>query len=161
MHSTLFNQRFPYTDIQLWTGTTTGSQGAHPGWMCMDLPLGTALTYRVNHSSGKLSTNSSTFRLGCFSPPASDFIVIGVIHWKSRNVTHTVKRKEGNVLFNDALNTFYLRLYGVRHMVKEGNVLFNDALNTFYLRLYGVRHMVKEGNVLFNDALNIFYLPCY
>ena len=28
-------------------------------------------------------------------------------------------RKEGNVLFNDALNTFYLRLYGVRHMVKN------------------------------------------
>ena len=28
------------------------------------------------------------------------------------------KRKEGNVLFNDALNTFYLRLYGVRHIVK-------------------------------------------
>ena len=61
-------------------------------------------------------------------------------------------RKEGNVLFNDALNTFYLRLYGVRYMVndhsdsgrKEGNVLFNDALNTFYLRLYGVRHMVND-----------------
>ena len=28
-------------------------------------------------------------------------------------------RKEGDVLFNDALNTFYLRLYGVRHMVKD------------------------------------------
>ena len=28
-------------------------------------------------------------------------------------------RKEGNVLFNDALNTFYLRLYGVIHMVKK------------------------------------------
>ena len=28
-------------------------------------------------------------------------------------------RKEGNVLFNDALNTFYLRLYDVRHMVKH------------------------------------------
>ena len=27
---------------------------------------------------------------------------------------------------------------------KEQNVLFNDALNTFYLRLYGVRHMVKD-----------------
>ena len=26
-------------------------------------------------------------------------------------------RKEGNVLFNDALNTFYLRLYGVRHIM--------------------------------------------
>ena len=31
----------------------------------------------------------------------------------------TIGRKEGNVLFNDALNTFYLRLYGVRHMVKD------------------------------------------
>ena len=28
-------------------------------------------------------------------------------------------RKEEYVLFNDALNTFYLRLYGVRHMVKD------------------------------------------
>ena len=28
-------------------------------------------------------------------------------------------RKEGNVLFNDALNTFYLWLYCVRHMVKD------------------------------------------
>ena len=28
-------------------------------------------------------------------------------------------RKEGNVLFNDTLNTFYLRLYGVGHMVEE------------------------------------------
>ena len=30
-----------------------------------------------------------------------------------------VIRKEGYVLFNDTLNTFYLRLYGVRHMVKD------------------------------------------
>ena len=49
--------------------------------------------------------------------------------------------KEGNVLFNDVLNTFYLLLYGVDI---ERNILFNDALNTFYLRLYGVRHMVKD-----------------
>ena len=27
---------------------------------------------------------------------------------------------------------------------KQGIVLFNDALNTFYLRLYGVGHMVKD-----------------
>ena len=31
---------------------------------------------------------------------------------------------------------------GIRE--RERNVLFNDALNTFYLRLYGVRHMVKD-----------------
>ena len=27
---------------------------------------------------------------------------------------------------------------------RERNVLFNDALNTFYLRLYGVTHMVND-----------------
>ena len=30
---------------------------------------------------------------------------------------------------------------------KEGNVSFNVALNTFYLRLHGVGHMVKEHSV--------------
>ena len=42
------------------------------------------------------------------------------------NVTKTIlshivigKERKGNVLFNDALNTFYLQLYGVRHMVKD------------------------------------------
>ena len=29
------------------------------------------------------------------------------------------QRKEGNILFNNALNTFYLWLYGVRHLVKD------------------------------------------
>ena len=69
---------------------------------------------------------------------------VNLAHWGGR-------RKEGNVLFNDALDTFYLQLYGVGHMVKDhsdnerkGNALFNDALNTFYLRLYGVGHMVKN-----------------
>ena len=36
-----------------------------------------------------------------------------------RGLTYKEGRKEGNVLFNDALNTFYLRLYGVGHMVKD------------------------------------------
>ena len=58
--------------------------------------------------------------------------------WDVPNRLH-VGRKE-MFLFNDALNTFYLRLYGR----KEGNVLFNDALNTFYLRVYGVGHLVKD-----------------
>ena len=34
-------------------------------------------------------------------------------------IINLVGRKEGNVLFNDTLNTFYLRLYGVTHMVKD------------------------------------------
>ena len=67
--------------------------------------------------------------------------------------TH-IGKKEGNVLFNNTLNTFYLQLYGIKHMLKdhsdsergrkEGNVLFNDALNTFNLQLYGIKHMVKD-----------------
>ena len=32
----------------------------------------------------------------------------------------------------------------VREREREREVLFNDTLNTFYLRLYGVRHMVKD-----------------
>ena len=31
----------------------------------------------------------------------------------------TVKKEGRKCLFNDALNTFYLRLYGVRHIVKD------------------------------------------
>ena len=34
--------------------------------------------------------------------------------------------------------------YFFNEYFKEGNVLFNNALNTFYLWLYGVRHMVKD-----------------
>ena len=47
----------------------------------------------------------------------------------------------------------------------SGNVLFNDALNTFYLRLYGVRHMVKDhsdserGNLLPPHGL-LFPINC-
>ena len=39
-------------------------------------------------------------------------------------------------------NTMLLKSTNVGE--RERNVLFNDALNTFYLRLYGVRHMVKD-----------------
>ena len=42
--------------------------------------------------------------------------------WEQRMAESQVEsmvRKEGNVLFNDALNTFYLQLYGVGHMVKD------------------------------------------
>ena len=35
------------------------------------------------------------------------------------SLNRKIGRKEGNVLFNDALNTIYLRLNGVMHMVKD------------------------------------------
>ena len=52
--------------------------------------------------------------------------------------THFFSYLEGNVLFNDAHNTFYLVIW------KEGSVLFNDALNTFYLQLFGDGQMIKD-----------------
>ena len=48
------------------------------------------------------------------------------------------KKKKHFEHFN---NSTYIYLYVCE---RERNVLFNDALNTFYLRLYGVRHMVKD-----------------
>ena len=31
------------------------------------------------------------------------------------------------------------------YYIKEGNVFFNNVFNTFYLRLYGIGHMVNTG----------------
>ena len=44
----------------------------------------------------------------------------------------------------DSIPAYITRLNHREEGRKEGNVLFNDALNTFYLRLYGVIHMVKD-----------------
>ena len=33
--------------------------------------------------------------------------------------SYVINKRERNVLYNDALNTFYLRLNGVRHMVMD------------------------------------------
>ena len=46
-------------------------------------------------------------------------VVMIMIIISSSSSSSTRSERERNVLFNDALNTFYLRLYGVRHMVKD------------------------------------------
>ena len=64
-----------------------------------------------------------------------------------------MKKKEGRK------EMFYLTMDCERETERERNVLFSDALNTFYLRLYGVRHMVKDhsdsekGNLLLPHRL--------
>ena len=42
-----------------------------------------------------------------------------VTWWKNEIKINNTIRKEGNVLFNDTLNTFYLQLYGIRYMVMD------------------------------------------
>ena len=44
--------------------------------------------------------------------------------------------------FNVAVGIFHQ--FAMIMVKEEGNVLFNDTLNTFYLRLYGFRHIVKN-----------------
>ena len=74
-------------------------------------------------------------------------------HLESFNPTG---RKEGNVLFNDALNTFYFmviwrqiareetyKVVGLTSCRKEMFYL-TTHLTHFILRLYGIRHMVKD-----------------
>ena len=41
---------------------------------------------------------------------------------------------------------------------RERNVLFNYALNTFYLRLCGIRHMVKDHSDIEKREREMFYL---
>ena len=61
---------------------------------------------RVRISSGNSYSNGKWVQVGyCLT---SFYITVGINVWRERNV-----------LFNDALNTFYLCLYGVRHMVKD------------------------------------------
>ena len=50
-----------------------------------------------------------------------------------------------NRFFYQPLTTDNLPIAPPRSTRKEGNVLFNDALNTFYLRFYGVRHIYGKG----------------
>ena len=62
-----------------------------------------------------------------------------------------VKFEQGSDYYQKIIK---MLISGVNPTNRERNVLFNDALNTFYLRLYGVRHMVKDhsdserGNLL-------------
>ena len=52
-------------------------------------------------------------------------------------------------------------IYGYMEGRKEGTVLFNDVLNTFYLRLYGVRHMVKDHSDSERGEREMFYLTTH
>ena len=61
----------------------------------------------------------STWQDDCKDRSRTSFILSSRSCEIGRPPTSDVGRKEGNVLFNDALNTFYLRLYGVRHMIKD------------------------------------------
>ena len=65
---------------------------------------------------------------------------------------------EGNVLFNDALNTFYLRLYDVRYMVKE----HSDRREETCCRLIGYSFRLAVRVLLYASSQdNTYHSLCY
>ena len=76
-------------------------------------------------------------------------------------VTTTIKKiqqqnntEEGNILFNVALNTFYLRLYGIRHMVKDhsdserGNSLLPHRQQGFFYMHHPTERIIHSQPLL-------------
>ena len=63
---------------------------------------------------------------------------MGLLH-QSWSTGWNEKKKEGNVLFNKALNTFYLQLFGIRHMVKDhSNSEKGNPLPSLYRLLFPI-----------------------
>ena len=57
-------------------------------------------------------------------------------------------RKVGNVLFNNTLNTFFLRLYAIRHMVKDhSDSERGNALSQLHVLLFFIG--MRMGNFIY------------
>ena len=76
------------------------------------------------------------------------------------DVSPAVTCMEGNVLFNDALNTFYTRLHGVGHTVKgdvydEGRL---QRIKDWWLTIYNITMIfnVTIGRLMFTNRRRYF-----
>ena len=61
------------------------------------------------------------------------------LKWEHRHIVNIIYELINLVVFIKKVVGFAWCL-----LYEEGNVLFNDTLNTFYLWLYDIRHMVKN-----------------
>ena len=85
------------------------------------------------------------------------------VHFLEENTTTTttiiIRKegwKEGNVLFNDTFNTFYLWLYGLRHVVKD----HSESERGNPLLPHGLLSPISKGS--FNAGQDItYYSLCY
>ena len=69
-------------------------------------------------------------------------------------------RKEGNVLFNDTLNTLYLWLYGVSHMVED----HSDSERGNPLPPHGLLFLISSKGSLYASSHrqdNTYHSICY
>ena len=61
-------------------------------------------------------------------------------HTLTPHTTYTHTKLTQSILFSIALHIWHTNFWDW----KEGNILFNDTRNTFYLRLYCIGHMVSD-----------------
>ena len=80
-----------------------------------------------------MCTKIKTFHVSVITPNAT--MVYGILF----SVIHPTVLGYEFTLLNTITD-----LTSIWERERERNVLFNDALNTFYLQLYGIRHMVKD-----------------
>ena len=108
----------------------TGKMEAYFIWSHMKVPSFTLILLRTHRPFWRFTTTCSFSKSVTATPPQSLSMLKSAIKtnkqlfifhiWIIQKQNNSIKgRKEGNVLFNDALNTFYLRLYGIGYMVKD------------------------------------------
>ena len=99
---------------------------------------------RIPFTTGSLEPEGDWLVFGDGSPelnPESRHVLAG----KRKKAIYFLNFKITNYFYNCIKLPLWLReRERERERERDRNVLFNDALNTFYLRLYGIRHMVKD-----------------
>ena len=66
-------------------------------------------------TSNMITSNMITSNINVFMQLKYKHVILGI----QQVILCRLELKESKCLFNDALNTFYLRLYNFRHMVKD------------------------------------------
>ena len=91
--------------------------------------------------------------------PCVSHVTLGSVQLRVISECYKEGRKEGNVLFNDTLNTFYLRLYGVRHMVTD----HSDSERGNPLLPHGLLFPVSSKGSLYASSHrhNTYHSLCY
>ena len=61
-------------------------------------------------------------------------------------------------LFSEAVNSIlFVFTYRCSNVLEGMKCLFNDAFNSFYLRLYGVVHMVKDHSAMEENPMGYYF----
>ena len=101
----------------------------------------------THRTTSERSYHGATSRSACATESAR-----GSVFECSSKICHIPSlSKEGNILFNDALNTFYLRLYGG----KEGKMFYLTTPSTHFI--YGYMEVRKEMFYLTTRSTHFIY----